>query len=76
MKIDYECLAAVLGKHWSFITPEYMYYEMDDLEINKYLSLVPAEDLATLFGIKTKRPARKGGLKNLEDKGIIRKASR
>lgn len=70
MKVDYELLAAVLGKHWPFITPDYFYYEMDDWELNRYISLLPYEDAARVFGL---RPRQTKGVRDLVRDGVIRK---
>lgn len=49
-----------------------MYWQMDDIEINKYIELLPPEDLQRLFGIKKTRQPRHRSLKELAEAGIVK----
>lgn len=65
-------LAAALGRHWSYITPEYMYWEMDDVELNKYIAQLPYEDLCRITGRKVgRRPTKSLG--DLESAGVVKR---
>ncbi len=58
-------MAVLLGKRWPYITPEYMYYEMDTQDINRYIGLMGNDDLAKVF-----RPKSYGLKQGIED-GVI-----
>lgn len=36
-------MAVALGKYWSYITPEYLFYEIDVPALREYFALVPQE---------------------------------
>lgn len=65
-------LAATLGRHWSYVTPQYMYWQMDDVELNRYLAQLPYEDLCRVFGRKPRR-ADTRSVADLERAGVVKR---
>lgn len=47
-----------------------MYWQMDDTEVNKYIKILPAEDIRILFGIENKQ--KRKGLRELASAGIVK----
>lgn len=67
--MDYDRLCAVLGRNWSYITPEFFYMEMDDHDVNK---LVPLLDPGVYEACWIGREQRKHqNLKEAEADGVI-----
>jgi len=42
-RLDWDRLAIVLGRHWAYITPEYLYGEMTMKQVSFCMSLLPKE---------------------------------
>lgn len=49
-----------------------MYWEMDDVELNKYIAQLPYEDLCRITGRKPGRPHTKS-LGDLERAGVVKR---
>jgi len=42
-QLDWDRLAIVLGRHWAYITPEYLFDEMTMKQVSFCMSLLPKE---------------------------------